>query len=399
MATEQNKWRRSSALRWSRLIVCGLLSIVAAGFSTSSVAAPCSEGVEITRSFNNGAGWEFCWHTRAESGPTLTNIFFITRSGTRRQVIKTIGLAALDVSMLDSGSVISHVQSVGIGRAQRTLATSDCPGGSVVASGTANACLAVRPRGYASKHYSTAVQGQALVLSAASSLSSGNYVHRFALADDGSLVAQLGHAGDLVNRTANSQLGWPVVQPGITSEIATAFSVNALWRMDMHLGASANNDAVEVIEAVPSADRLTKTTVVSAMTREFAVRIDANRKRTWRVVDRDTLNSNSQPISYELAPVESGQVLRNPQRINWSDNDIYATRYRSCETTTPAISAGCSGSLPAYVNGESIDRADVVLWYRTTLYRLPASEDRGTQRMKFMGFALSPRDWMARDGN
>jgi len=366
--------------------LCGLFLL-----ASPATGAPCTIGTEVVRNFDNGTSWELCWNNTAQAGLGITDAYFLDRNGNRRKVIKSLGLGALAVSRLDSPGATSHVygNAGGIGDSRRTLTGADCPGGSA----SANACVQVINRGYASKYYGNAVQGQAVIVSSASDLATGSFIQRFLFADDGTIRASLGHGGALNARTANNQLGWPVPTPASSDATATAFSINALWRINLQLGDSAGNESVEMLEAVPSADRLSKTITVTPMTTEFSTSLNPDRKRAWRVVDRDMQNRLGLPASYELTPVESGQILRNSQNLPWTQRDLYATRYNNCEIAARATTADCSGALPGYVNGQSIDRADVVLWYRTTLYRLPASEDRTRQRVQFMGFDLVPRDW------
>jgi len=338
----------------------GLLALFL--MSTPALAATCSTGREIVRNFDNGTSWEVCWNNTAQRGLEITEGYFLDRNGNRRKVVKSLGLGALGISRLDTAGVTTHVHG----------------------------------NSYASKYYATAVQGQAVTVSSASELATGSFIQRFSFADDGTIRASLGHGGALNARTTNGQLGWPVTTSNSSATTATAFSIDALWRIDLQLGDSAGNESVEVLEAVPSTDRLTKTVTVTPMTSEFSTSLNPDRKRAWRVVDRDIQNRLGLPASYELTPIESGQVLRDSQNLPWTQNDLYATRYSDCEIAARATTSNCSGALPAYVNGQSIDRADVVLWYRTSLYRLPASEDRDRHRVQFMGFDLVPRDWTTR---
>ena len=51
-------------------------------------------------------------------------------------------------------------------------------------------------------------------------------------------------------------------------------------------------------------------------------------------------------------------------------------------------------ALPSYVNNESVDGADVVVWYVMHVQHLPRTEDYPAMPMDWAGFHLVPRDFL-----
>ena len=51
-------------------------------------------------------------------------------------------------------------------------------------------------------------------------------------------------------------------------------------------------------------------------------------------------------------------------------------------------------ALPKYVNGESVENKDVVLWYWLSFHHFPRSEDWMHQPMVSKSFELVPRDFL-----
>jgi Cu2+-containing amine oxidase len=51
-------------------------------------------------------------------------------------------------------------------------------------------------------------------------------------------------------------------------------------------------------------------------------------------------------------------------------------------------------ALPSYVNGESVEDKDVVLWYWLSMHHFPRSEDWMRQSMLWKSFELVPRDFL-----
>lgn len=355
-------------------------------------AATCNNASNIQRSFANGSTWDFCWEFDSNVGIVLSDIHYTTTRGLRRRMMKSVSLAQLDLMLSDGSQTIRQIGNMGAN--SQPLNSSDCPDGLIVDDANSDACVAIRARGYASKYYSEQSQGQVMSLSIRAERASGIYVQRMQFYDDGTFEGHIGHGGNAKYTNNDQQFGWPV--SGVSGgSVITGFTVNAVWRIDTDIGESGDDDSVEIIEIVPSSDRRKKNLVIRAANTEFASDINPNLKRSWRVLDRGILNNDSHPVSLHLEAMDSGHLFKAPALATWSSNDVYVTRYNGCEQLASRNPGGCASGIEQFVNGESIASADVVLWYRSSFYRLPRSEDRAGFVPGWSGFRLTPRDWTA----
>jgi len=164
--------------------------------------------------------------------------------------------------------------------------------------------------------------------------------------------------------------------------------------MDFDLGNDAADDAVEELEIVPSADRRRKTKTLSALASESARAVNADHKRSWRILDTQITNADGRAISYHLEPLHTAQRYRGNSSVLASDAQF--TRYKACERfATENTAANCGSSVADYVSGESIAAADVVLWYSLSYHHLPRAEDQPSVPVHWDGFVVVPRDWTA----
>jgi len=53
-------------------------------------------------------------------------------------------------------------------------------------------------------------------------------------------------------------------------------------------------------------------------------------------------------------------------------------------------------SLPSYLNDESVDRQDVVVWYVLHVHHIPRTEDWPDMPIEWVGFTLKPGDFLDR---
>ena len=205
----------------------------------------------------------------------------------------------------------------------------------------------------------------------------------------------MGATGKLQRFTTDSRYGWPVRTTATT--LGTSHIHNYYWRLDFDLGESGDNDLVEEFNYTPSADQTRRTLGVSRLTTEAGRSIDPVNLRSWRIRDGATTNANGQFISYQLEPIDVGHRDVGPTYEPWTANDFYVTKYRECEryvSHNPQVS-GCTDNLAGFVNGESVENADVVLWYGVTFHHIPRDEDEPYMHAHWNGFRLTPRDWMA----
>ena len=80
--------------------------------------------------------------------------------------------------------------------------------------------------------------------------------------------------GALPAMSGDEQYGWQLNDAG---DVGVSFHSTVFWRLDFDLGANAEDDLVEQMEVIPSADRLTKALALAPVTAEGAFELNPDR--------------------------------------------------------------------------------------------------------------------------
>ena len=376
--------------------LAGLLLIHLMGQGVEPAAAQsCSGPARFDETLATGANWQFCWANDQKRGLVVDEVFYTTPNGIRHRVAKELSLAQIHVVTNDNTTRVSHASSGGIGGANlRTLTGAECPGGSLrSADGRAVLCRQLGDVGYGYKHYQSQTRSYALTIYAVSELSTGSYITQFRFHDTGAVEASVGDTGVLPSMDSSAPFGWVVDANGA---VAAGYTSVYDWRLDLDVGASGADDFVEEIEAVPSPDRNRKTRSIVRLSTEVGRNINSDNKRFWRIRDSSTTNSDGLAASYEIEPLHHAHHYVGTSGEFWAKSDFYVTRFNECERLTVGNSANnCAGDIASFLNSESINGADVVLWYRQSFYRLPRTEDYRSVKVHWDGFIIVPRDLSA----
>lgn len=394
------QWRAASVRASLPLLVVGLLLISAALFwfyrpTRAQPGANCSASFFVDQTLRNGARWQLCWEHRNLDGIVLRDIYYSPPGGAARRVLAQGSISQVHVPYDDNSARFHDITDDGFGdKNLNDLTPAECPNGLLLNYGTKNAiCQQLQPRGYAFKGLGMQEQGEVLSLFSVSTSGEYNYIPVWRFEDNGAIELRMGAAGKLQRFTTDSRYGWPVRADGTRG---TAHIHNYYWRLDFDLGESGDNDVVEEFNYAPSTDNTHRTLGVTRLTSEAGRSINPAGLRSWRIRDGATTNANGQAISYQLEPVEVGHRDVGPSYEPWTANDFYATKYRECEryvSHNPQV-GGCADNLAGFVNGESLDGADVVLWYGATFHHIPRDEDEPYMHTHWNGFRLTPRDWL-----
>ncbi|MFN8444361.1 MAG: hypothetical protein U0175_26495 [Caldilineaceae bacterium] len=386
-------------LRFLSLAGVGLLLAVALlGSATSTNAqagANCSADFFIDKTLSNGARWQLCWEQRNLDGIVYHDITFTPPGGTSRKVLAEGSISQVHVPYDDNSARFHDITDDGFGDENlNDLTPAECPNGTLLKVGAKDAlCQQILPRGYAFKGVGTQQQGELLSLFSVSTSGEYNYIPVWRFLDNGTLELQMGAAGKLQRFTTDSRFGWPV---RANNTLGTAHIHNYYWRLDFDLGENAADDVVEELNYVASADNSKRTLGINRLTSETGRSIDPTRLRSWRIRDGSLTNPQGDAISYQLEPNDVGQRDVGPTYEPWTNNDFYVTKANDCEryvSHNPTLN-GCASNLAAFVNGESVEGADVVLWYGVTFHHIPRDEDEPLMHTHWNGFRLVPRDWM-----
>jgi len=400
-------WEGAGQQTTSSSPVLGLL-VVAAGIALLTFSlwrfAPaaraqsdvtCSPEYRIDETLPTGARWEMCWEPRALEGIVLHDITFTPPGGERRLIIATASLAQVHVPYDDNGARFHDVTDFGFGGIYLSnLRAEECVDGDLLRLGPKNAlCKQVRNRGLAQRYYARTLQGYELSLFSISMSGDYNYIIQWVFKDDGTIEPIVGAAGQLQRYGSDPLHGW---RTGPGPVVPISHYHNYWWRLDFDID-GMENDLVEEIQLNPADSARRRELAVTPLTVESARTHDPSVQRSWRIRDKQVTNAEGRSISYHIEALSSGHDFIGPTFEPFARNDFYVTRNRSCEkypSHNPALS-GCATDVSAFVNGESVDGEDLVVWYGITLHHLPRAEDETWMDIHWDGFTIVPRDWTA----
>ena len=379
------------------LVAIGILLLAGAWFYASPrVLAQsehaCSAAFRIDKTLPTGTRWEMCWEPRALDGIVLYDITLTPPGGPRRLILAQAGLAQVHVPYDDNGARFHDITDFGFGgRYLANLTRAECPDGTLLAYGGKNVlCLQIQPRGYAQKYYARQLQGYELSLFSVSTSGDYNYIVQYEFYDDGTIVPTVGASGQLQRYGTDASYGWVTA----TNRIPISHYHNYWFRLDFDINGRAN-DLVQEIQINATDQNRRRVKQVTDVTLEAARQHDPDVQRTWRVVDKVTRNDGGNLISYQIEGLSSGHDFTGPSFEPFSQNDLYVTTFKGCEkypSHNPALN-GCAGDVSQFVNGESVDGADLVVWYGITFHHLPREEDEVYMDVHWDGFTIIPRDW------
>lgn len=401
-----NRWRIS-------LLTLGII-LTAVAFlrlyvpTDAQAGVNCSAPYEIDETFTNGARWQLCWEQRNLDGIVLRSIYFTPPGGTPQKVLAQGSISQVHVPYDDNSARFHDITDDGFGNENlNNLTPAECPDGTLLKDGAKNAlCKQRKGRGPAFAGLGTQEQGELLSLFSVSTSGEYNYIPVWRFFDDGSIELMMGATGKLQRFTTNAQFGWPVRANGTRG---TSHIHNYYWRLDFDLGEAGEDDVVEELNytvvdppgAAAGTDspvgRQQRTLGVSRFAGENGRSIAPTTLRSWRIRDGSANPTTGRPISYHLQPMTVGHRDVGPANEPWTANDFYVTKYRACEryvSHNPQVD-GCGNHLGSFVNGESLENADVVLWYGVTFHHIPRDEDEVYMHAHWDGFRLVPRDLMA----
>jgi hypothetical protein len=379
------------------LLLLGLLLLAGAWFYASPrVLAQsehaCSSAFKIDKTLPTGTRWEMCWEPRALDGIVLYDITLTPPGEARRLILAQAGLAQVHVPYDDNGARFHDVTDFGFGgRFLENLTPAECPDGVLLPYGGKNViCMQVQPRGYAQKYYARQLQGYELSLFSVSTSGDYNYIVQWEFYDDGTIVPTVGASGQLQRYGTDAAYGWVTA----TNRIPISHYHNYWFRLDFDINGRAN-DLVQEIQINPTDQNRRRVKQLTDITFEAARQHDSTVQRSWRVLDKVTHNDGGNLISYQIEGLSSGHDFTGPDFEPFSHNDLYVTTFKTCEkypSHNPALN-GCANDVSQFVNGESVDGADLVVWYGITFHHLPREEDEVYMDVHWDGFTIIPRDW------
>jgi hypothetical protein len=179
------------------------------------------------------------------------------------------------------------------------------------------------------------VEGQEVVL--VSELEAGwyRYISRWRLHADG---------------TIKSRFGFSAVE---SSCVCSVHHHHVYWRLDLDVGTAGNN-LVQEFNDPPLSGTTSKWHNLNYEIRRAR---NPGRNRRWRVKNKPTGDA------YDIIPGTHDGIAANMPDWPFGRGDAWFLRYHGAEIDDGAIYTGAEASLDSWVNGESINGKDVVVWY------------------------------------
>jgi hypothetical protein len=194
------------------------------------------------------------------------------------------------------------------------------------------------------------------------------YFHRWQFQADGAILAEVGLGGRLLTSTGVSHIH------------------NFYFRLDFDI-VTAGNNLVQSFEHVgnnPGDDHWNSITVESKKT------VDLQTFTKWRIINK-TPKANGQFPSYELLPGSDGSP-----NGTYSTGDLWVVRYKSSGEDGANVNCNDNVLGTTYVNGETVDGQDVVIWYSLRTHHEPRElgEEMTVLPYEFIGFQMQPRNFL-----
>ena len=387
-------------------IFLGLLTLCAATVlvvllqpAQAQPGANCSADYFVDETLPNGAQWQMCWEHRTREGIVFHDIFYTPPDGETRKILTQANVSQIHVPYDDNGARFHDVTDYGMGGLNmNNLKPEECPDGNLlVHTETTNAknvmCKRVARRGHAYIGGSQRNPGYALSMFSVSPIGEYNYLPLWQFYDDGTIDLAMGASGRLQRRGTDARYGWPIRFGSGTTGISHIH--NYYWYLDFDLDDTPNDDIVEEIEFIPTDNGQGRALSISRFTNEVARSVEPELMRSWRIRDDNVTNDKGQPISYHLEPLRVGHRDVGPSYEPFTENDLYVTVNRECEkfVSHNPILNNCSENVTGFINDESLENQDVVVWYGLTFHHTPRDEDENFMNMHWDGFRIIPRDW------
>jgi primary-amine oxidase len=108
------------------------------------------------------------------------------------------------------------------------------------------------------------------------------------------------------------------------------------------------------------------------------------------VLDVNKRNASGHNWSYELEPSPGSGNFRSTPAEGFTRGELFATVSRPEERF---VATDTADYLSTYLNGESVQNQDVVLWYTIHKHHEVRDEDAPYMPIEWLGFEIRPRNF------
>ncbi len=377
-----------TVVRWILVLIAFSGSAM---FSATATAQPnCAAESRITHNFDNGSQWDLCWESRIRENLVLSDIHFTPPGGEPFKVLASARLSQLHVAYDDSDVTYNDVTQFGLGGSYlTTLDNTDCPTGRLLDVQTRPALCLWETR--ADNGHLTPSRGAtaaSLNLFSVSQVGAYAYVVNWKFYDDGTFEPGVGATGALQRSSDNTELPFGRVLQGDPDTLWLSHTHTYYWRLDFDLGTSATDDVVsELRYQIDESGRRNLNTEVFAT--EQARIIDPAAHLLWRIMD----NASATAPGYQFEPVRNGHRFERKEVEPYTEFDFFVTVGNDCErfaSQNARFNPDCLNHVLQYVDGQSIEGEDVVLWNRVSFHHTPRSEDQRHMHTHWDDFSIRP---------
>jgi primary-amine oxidase len=343
-------------------------------------------------------GWTFTWSIHPRAGLVLRDVSF-----RGRKVLKYAGLAEIFVPYnrgqprpTDFGNGIAN-------QMEEILPGKDCVSGSLRCQafdpqgkeeGKRFVMLHEESTGLSYKGKRGRAYGKKLTLWNVYNLSGYHYINRWTFRDDGCLMPEIGLTGSLNHTDIGdaSPYGSVVGKTANGDKVFAPSHVhNIYYCLDFDIDGPDNNVVEEFNYRPDKRGSLSGKHNWTPILKESARPWSAENFRSWRVVNRNSKNALGLPRSYELLPGGNG-IFRGGAAEEFAQAELWVTQYHAKEYAVEKRSL--KDALASYLNEESVDGQDVVVWYVLHVHHIPRTEDWPAMPVDWVGFTLKPRDFL-----
>jgi primary-amine oxidase len=373
--------------------------------SQRKTEAPGSDGRKV-----KWQGWSFNWSLRKVEGLVLTDVYY-----QGRKVLKYAGIAEI-LTAYDQGAPRPlDLSQNGLGEPRMPIVPGeDCSSGQwckvfdaegreVVKGAVPMVMMHEERTGPNYLGDAGRAPGKTLVVWSAGRFAGGmdgyTFIVRWKFRDDGTIIPEIGATGvpqHLSTGDTSPTGAFVGLDPRKRKVFAPSHAHCFLYRLDFDVDGEDNT----VEEFNWQKDKRLDTGKVrctwTPLRKEVGRTCNPETFRSWRIVNRKSKNALGHPRSYHLLPGNTGLFrghLASGEKATHSD--LWVTRYHPREwPRSPADPRTALQALPNYVNGESVENKDVVVWYWLCFHHFPRTEDWVHQPMIWKSFELMPRDFL-----
>ena len=363
----------------------------------SKAAEFCSDDYYINVTLANGARWDLCWEQRNREGIMLHKVHYTPATGQRRLILSSASLAQIHVPYDDNGARYHDISDYGLGGSYMVgLRQTDCPAGKLLRFDNKPViCEQISQSDHGFRYQNEQVKIEALSLFSVSRVGAYHYIPLWRFYADGSIEPAVGATGALqrFNDASAEDRGWLIAD----NKVGLGHVHNFFWKLDFDLAGNSRNDLIEELNLQEQGEQLVLQ--VKELATETGRSVNPATARRWLIRDREQKNTEGQALAYEIRLPQSEHQDKGPDSETFTHEDIYFTTFRDCElyaSHNPEL-AGCADSLSGFVNQETLQGADLVVWPSTTFYHMPRAEDAPFMDAHWSYISLTPRDWQARN--